>query len=72
MAEKSRMNGLGLSTSTKAASGSVELKTNLGTLGATVTPLKASNNPGPMTAPSTQGPTWPITNRGSGSKRSKE
>lgn len=57
MAEKSRMNGLGLSTSTKAAGGGVEVKSNLGTMGAKVTPLKPSNNPGSMTAPSAQGPT---------------
>lgn len=54
MADKSRMNGLGLSGSTKAAGGSVELTTNLGNLGATVQPIKPSNNPGPMTSPQAQ------------------
>ena len=41
--------------------GSPGIKTvkNLGNLGAKVTPLKPSNNPGPMTAPSAQGPTRP-------------
>ena len=63
MAYKSRMNGLGLSTSqTAAKSPTGEMKTNLGNLGAKVTRLKPSNNPGPMTAPSTQGPS-PITKR---------
>jgi hypothetical protein len=61
--EKSRMNGLGLSTSSKAAKGPVEFKTNLGNMGATVKPLKPSNNPGAMTSPSTQGPTQRITKR---------
>jgi hypothetical protein len=41
----------------------VSLNTNLGNLGATVTPLKPSNNPGPMTSPSAQGPE-PVTKRG--------
>lgn len=63
MNDKSRMNGLGLSTSTKAAGGAVDLKTNMGTLGATVTPLKPSNNPGPMTSPSVQGPQKAVTDR---------
>jgi hypothetical protein len=37
-----------------------KVTTNLGTLGAKVPPqLKPSNNPGPMTAPSSQGPTQP-------------
>lgn len=55
MADKSRMNGLNLKTTTKASKGGVDLTTNLGNLGATVQPLVASNNPGPMTAPSSQG-----------------
>ena len=63
MAYKSRMNGLGLNTSTSAAKSAVELKTNLGNLGATVTPLKPSNNPGPMTSPSVQGPQKAVTDR---------
>ncbi len=54
MSYKSRVNGLNLSTSTKAAGGSVELKTNCGNLGAKVVPLKPSNNPGPMTSPQAQ------------------
>ena len=54
MAYKSRVNGLKLNTSTSAASGSVDLVTNMGNLGATVTPLKPSNNPGPATSPSAQ------------------
>ena len=53
---KSRMNALNLGTSQSQAGG-VKTITNLGTLGAKVTRLKASNNPGPMTAPSAQGPT---------------
>lgn len=64
MAYKSRMNGLGLSTSqTAAKSPAGEMKTNLGNFGAKVKPLKASNNPGPMTSPSTQGPTQSIKKR---------
>lgn len=59
MADKSRMNGLKLSTSTKAASSPVQTTTNLGTLGAKVKPLAPSNSPGPMTSPSAQGPTFP-------------
>ena len=39
--------------------GEPKLVTNLGTLGATVTPLQPSNDPGPMTAPSAQGPKQP-------------
>ncbi len=62
MADKSRMNGLGLSTSSKAASSRVEMKTNLGNMGATVKRMMPSNKPGPMTAPSAQGPT-PVTKR---------
>lgn len=62
MAEKSRMNALGLSTSSKAAPGRVEMKTNLGTMGATVKKLMPSNKPGPGTAPSAQGPE-PVTKR---------
>jgi len=54
MAYKSRVNGLKLDTSTKAAGGSVDLMTNMGNLGATVNKLKPSNNPGPQTAPSAQ------------------
>ena len=57
--KQSRMNGLNLSTAPKAAGGRVALTKNLGNLGATVQPLKPSNNPGPMTAPSAQGPTRP-------------
>ena len=59
----SRMNGLGLKTKTTTAPGPVTLTTNLGNLGATVTPLKPSNNPGPATSPSAQGPE-PVTKRG--------
>lgn len=51
------MNSLKLSTSQKAASSNVNMVSNLGNLGATVTKLKPSNNPGPMTSPSAQGPT---------------
>lgn len=62
MADRSRMNGLNLSTSQKAAKSPVTFaKTNLGALGAKVTPLKASNSPGAMTAPSAQGPVRPGT-----------
>ena len=58
MAYQSRVNGLKLSTSPKqAASPAGTFVTNLGTLGAKVNPLKPSNKPGPMTAPSAQGPT---------------
>jgi hypothetical protein len=63
MPYESRMNGLKLSTKTTTAPGTVSLKTNLGNLGATVTPLKPSNNPGPMTSPSAQGPE-PVSKRG--------
>lgn len=63
MAYKSRVNGLGLSASSKAAAGGPKMTTNMGNLGATVTPLKPSNNPGSITAPSTQGPTQAITKR---------
>jgi hypothetical protein len=61
MAEKSRMNGLGISP--KAGDPS-KPSANLGNLGAKVTPLKASNNPGPMTAPSAQGQTFPGARKG--------
>ena len=63
MAYDSRMNGLKLSTSQKAAKSPVEIRSNMGNLGAKVTPLKPSNNPGPGTSPSAQGPE-PITKRG--------
>lgn len=64
MAYNSRMNGLNLKTSqTAAKSPAGEMKTNLGNLGATVKKLKPSNSPGPMTSPSVQGPTQPITKR---------
>lgn len=61
MAYESRMNSLNLKTSQKAADSPAKTITNMGNLGATVTPLKPSNNPGPMTAPSAQGPTRPGT-----------
>lgn len=61
MAYKSRVNGLNLKTGTKAASGSVDLMTNMGTLGAKVQPLKPSNNPGPATSPSAQAAEPPKT-----------
>lgn len=54
MADKSRMNGLNLNTSKKAALGEVDLVTNMGNLGAKVQPLKPSNNPGPGTSPQAQ------------------
>ena len=54
MAYKSRVNGLKLNTSTARAGGGVDLMTNMGNLGATVAPLKPSNNPGPMTSPQAQ------------------
>jgi len=61
MAYKSRVNGLKLDTSTKAAGGSVDLMTNMGNLGATVNKLKPSNNPGPGTSPSAQAAEQPGT-----------
>jgi hypothetical protein len=57
---KSRMNGLGISP--KAG----DLYPTLGNLGAKITPLKASNNPGPMTAPSSQGPVQPGAKQATG------
>ncbi len=54
MAYKSRVNGLNLNTSTKAAGGGVDMVTNMGNLGAKVQPLKPSNTPGAQTAPSAQ------------------
>lgn len=63
MAEyKSRVNGLGLSTSQKqGASPAGQFVTNLGNLGATVRPLVASNDPGPEAGPSAQGTNHPGT-----------
>ena len=63
MAETSRMNGLNLKTSIKAVGGKIELTTNLGNFGAKVKKLEPSNDPGPMTSPSVQGPS-PVTKRG--------
>jgi len=63
LAHKSRMNGLGLSTSQTAAKSPVTTTSNLGNLGAKFKPLKPSNNPGPMTSPSVQGPTQSIKKR---------
>ena len=54
---KSRMNGLGLSTSQTGVKSAVRMHAPMGNLGAArVPPLKASNNPGGMTSPSSQGP----------------
>jgi len=65
------MNGLKLNTSTSAAKGPIPtMATTPGQKHHMVPGIdqgspenKASNNPGPMTAPSTQGPTQPITER---------
>ncbi len=60
MAYKSRVNGLNLSTSTEQAkSPAGKFVTNLGNLGATVTPLRPSNDPGPEAAPSAQSTNHP-------------
>ena len=65
-----RMNGLKLNRTppsvTAQAKGLPNMVSNMGNLGATVTPLKASNNPGPMTAPSSQGPVDPKAKQATG------
>lgn len=48
---------------TTGSKGGPKLVTNLGTLGGKVAPLTPSNSPGPMTAPSAQGPVQPGTRR---------
>ena len=58
----SRMNALKIPTDPQRKT----LTTNLGNLGATVTPLVPSNDPGPMTSPSAQGPVFPGPYRPSG------
>lgn len=68
----SRMNGLNLKTSTKAAAGPISTVTNLGSFGGKyVQPLKPSNDPGPMTAPSGQGPSRPGTKQRTGNAGDK-
>lgn len=60
-AYKSRVNGLGLKTTDSPAKGPIQLTTNYGNLGASVKPLVASNDPGPMAGPSAQGTNHPGT-----------
>lgn len=65
-----RMNGLKVSRKVPTADGEAKglpnMVSNYGNLGAKVVPLKASNNPGPMTAPSSQGPVEPGAKQATG------
>ena len=63
----SRMNGLGLSTSQTGVKSAVKMHAPLGNLGAAPAKrMKASQNPGAMTAPSSQGPIMPGSKQATG------